>query len=83
MVNQGVVITDPAVAHEILMGTGKLEGLDKAVNTLSTLDLVLSSTSHPGLLTSGTNNLWRLVRKSVAPAFNTSNIRFVLFKTVL
>lgn len=70
---QGVIITDPHLASELLLGTGK-DGIDKSP-VIRSLDLVLSGTGHSGMLTSNTTDHWKAVRKGVAPAFSTANIR--------
>ena len=36
---------------------------------------MMSDTGHPDLVSSSTDENWRLVRKGVAPAFSPHNIR--------
>ncbi len=61
------------MASELLLNTGK-EGIDKSP-VIRSLDLVLSGSGHSGMLTSNTTEHWKAVRKGVAPAFSTANIR--------
>ena len=37
---------------------------------------MLADPDHPSMFTSLTNDYWRTVRKGLAPAFNTANIRY-------
>lgn len=61
------------MASELLLNTGK-QGIDKSP-VIRSLDLVLSGSGHSGMLTSNTTEHWKAVRKGVAPAFSTANIR--------
>lgn len=68
---QGVVVTDPHIASEVLLNR---PGIQKS-DVVKALDLVLSGSGHSGLLTASTNAHWQAVRKAVAPAFSTASIR--------
>ncbi|EIE21561.1 cytochrome P450 [Coccomyxa subellipsoidea C-169] len=65
---QAVVVTDPTLAHELL----RCKLLDKFRFQYSFLDPFLSGTN---LLTGHTDEHWRAVRKGIAPAFSTANVR--------
>lgn len=74
VVQQGVIVTDPHIASEVLLNR---PGIQKS-DVVKALDLVLSGSGHSSLLTASTNAHWQAVRKAVAPAFSTANIRSCL-----
>ena len=71
IVQQVVVISDPHIASEVMLN---VPGIQKS-DIVKVLDLVLSGSGHSSLLTASTNAHWQAVRKAVAPAFSTANIR--------
>jgi cytochrome P450 len=70
---QAVVVSDPHIASEVLLN---VPGIQKS-DIVKVLDLVLSGSGHSSLLTASTNAHWQAVRKAVAPAFSTANIRCI------
>ncbi|KAK9819280.1 hypothetical protein WJX81_006108 [Elliptochloris bilobata] len=71
---KAVVITDPMLAHQVL---SREAGLEKPHSRYkSPMDLLTSASHRSSLVTHDTNSaLWRLVRKGIAPAFATNNIK--------
>ena len=67
------MISDPHIASEVMLN---VPGIQKS-DIVKVLDLVLSGSGHSSLLTASTNAHWQAVRKAVAPAFSTANIRCI------
>ncbi|KAK9807492.1 hypothetical protein WJX72_000759 [[Myrmecia] bisecta] len=68
-----VIVTDPHLVAEVLSRSGEVE---KSVDSVySHFNVLLHAKGLPNIFTSRTDDYWKLVRKSVAPAFNPKNIR--------
>lgn len=63
----------PALVAEVLHNPK----MDKVEEVYDGIRPMMSDAGHPDLVTSYTDESWRLVRKGVAPAFSPHNIRSV------
>ncbi|CAK0783590.1 hypothetical protein CVIRNUC_006789 [Coccomyxa viridis] len=68
-----VVVTDPYLVSEVLSKETEIEKSIEGV--YSKFNVLLHAEGKPNIFTSHTNDYWKLVRKGVAPAFSSKNIR--------
>lgn len=71
--HDALIVTDPQAAAALMRRGDKT--LDKAASTYGSVNEMCEAHGEPNLLTSHSDQTWKTVRKAVAIAFSTGNIK--------
>ena len=71
----GYIISDPVAITSVLCRAKERHEVPKHLRSYKELDVLWGG--YPSIFTSASDDNWRLVRKTVAPAFSIANMRYV------
>ena len=70
----GYIISDPVAITSVLCRAKERHEVPKHLASYKELNVLWGG--YPSIFTSASDDNWRLVRKTVAPAFSTANLRY-------